>query len=45
VKPSSGPTSIEDFPFLTPIGDGVKGRYTSNSGGTSEVQIVALCLK
>lgn len=36
---------IEVLPFLTPIGDGVKGRYTSNSGGTSEGQVVALCLK
>jgi hypothetical protein len=36
---------IEVLPYLTPIGDGVKGRYTSNSGGTSEGQVVALCLK
>jgi hypothetical protein len=36
---------IEALPVLTPTGDGVKGRYTSNSGGTSEGQVVALCLK
>lgn len=36
---------IEALPYLTPIGDGVKGRYVSNSGGTSEGQVVALCLK
>jgi hypothetical protein len=36
---------IEALPFLTPIGDGVKGRYTSNSGGTSEGQVAALCLR
>lgn len=36
---------IEMLPFLTPTGNGVNGRYTSNSGGTSEGQVVALCLK
>lgn len=36
---------IELLPFLSTTGDGVNGRYTSNSGGTSEGQVVALCLK
>jgi hypothetical protein len=36
---------IEALPFLAPTGEGVSGRYTSNSGGTSEGQVVALCLK
>jgi len=36
---------IEVLPFLASTGEGVKGRYVSNSGGTSEGQVVALCLK
>jgi hypothetical protein len=36
---------VEVLPFLASTGEGVKGRYASNSGGTSEGQVVALCLR
>jgi hypothetical protein len=36
---------IEVLPFLASTGNGVNGRYVSNSGGTSEGQVIALCLK
>jgi len=36
---------LQVSPFLAPTGDGVSGRYASNSGGASEGQVMALCLK
>lgn len=36
---------VELLPTLTGLTNGVKARYVSNSGGTSEGQVVALCLK
>lgn len=36
---------LQVLPFLSGTGDGVNARYASNSGGTSEGQVVALCLK
>lgn len=36
---------LQVLPVLTGTGDAVTGRYASNSGGSSEGQVVALCLK
>jgi hypothetical protein len=37
---------LEATPFLSPsTGSGVKGRISSNSGGSAEGQIMAICLK
>ncbi|MGN6258870.1 MAG: hypothetical protein ACTHN3_14170 [Solirubrobacterales bacterium] len=45
-QPGNGEVAwIEVLPFLASTGQGVKGRYVSNSGGSAEGQVVALCLK
>ena len=36
---------LQVLPFLAGTGEGVNARYASNSGGSSEGQVVALCLK
>lgn len=39
-------TWLQASPFLSPVtGNGVSGRFASNSGGTSKGQIMAICLK
>lgn len=37
-------TWLQALPVLASTGDSVSGRFASNSGGTSEGQIVAICL-
>lgn len=37
---------LEATPFLSPsTGSGVKGRFASNSGGSAEGQVMAICLR
>ncbi|MDX6634359.1 MAG: hypothetical protein QOF06_562 [Solirubrobacterales bacterium] len=36
---------LQVLPVLASTGDAVNARYASNSGGTSEGQVVAICLK
>jgi hypothetical protein len=36
---------LQASPFLSSTGDGVAGKFTSNSGGTASGQISAYCLK
>lgn len=36
---------LQASPFLSPTGDGVTGRFASNSGGAAKGQIMAICLK
>lgn len=36
---------LQVLPILAGTGDAVNARYASNSGGTSEGQVVAICLK
>jgi hypothetical protein len=39
-------TWLEAAPFLSPsTGSGVKGRISSNSGGSAEGQVMAICLR
>jgi hypothetical protein len=38
-------TWLQARPFTSPTGDGASGRIASNSGGTAEAQVIALCLK
>lgn len=38
-------TFLQAQPFVSPQTNGVSGRIATNSGGTAEGQIVALCLK
>lgn len=38
-------TWLQAAPFLSPTGDGVTGRFASNSGGTAKGQITAICLQ
>lgn len=46
-KPGNREVSwLEAAPFLSPsTGSGVKGRISSNSGGTAEGQVMAICLR
>jgi hypothetical protein len=38
-------TWLQVSPFLSPTGNGVTGRFASNSGGTSKGQVMAICLR
>ena len=38
-------TWLQAAPFLSPTGNGVTGRFASNSGGTAKGQVMAICLQ
>ena len=45
VQPGNREVSwLQALPVLSGIGDSVSGRFSSNSGGSAEGEIVALCL-